>query len=245
MMWSTIKSNPTVRSIALGAGPCLLLVSLMFVGCAAPNNADRAGSEATTNRNAIQDHDNRRMLFESGIDYAEFVDNVNRREEMWHRNTAKGEVPVDLIDRVKRARGQNPPLLHILAVAEDGCSDSANIVPYLAKFVGAIEGMDMRIVNSTVGRDVMQSHRTPDGREATPTIVVLDAEYRELGCLVERPKELQDWALANKNELPSSEFMKQKFSWYDQDLGKQSMSEIVTVIENAGSELVNCGGSQK
>ena len=48
-----------------------------------------------------------------------------------------------------------------------------------------------------------------------------------------------------KDVLPGEVFMEQKFAWYDKDLGKQSMAEIVAVIEGAGRELVNCGLERK
>lgn len=218
----------------------LLVATVVMLGLLACNPAQTNRMVADASESVGAD---RRALYDEGLAYPEFLDGVNRREEMWRRNSAQGEVPQGLLSKLANARGDSPEQLHILAVAEYGCSDSANIVPYLARFADEVQNIDLRIINSKVGREVMESHLTPDGRTATPTIVVLDSEYREMGCLIERPKELQDWALANKESLSSDEFLKQKFAWYDNDLGKQSTEEIASVIMNAGNELVNCGTS--
>ncbi len=229
------------RSVAVVA-----FLTLPLSGCATNNRVDSVSSvNQPTVSSADSDAVNRRALFEQGVEYKTFLPSVSRRQAMWLRNSAKGSVPEEYVERVETAGGKSPSQLHILAVAEDGCSDSANIIPYLARFVDKVDHLDMRIVDSRVGREVMESHKTPDGRPATPTIVVLDSDYRELGCLIERPKELQTWAMKSKSELSGSEFMKQKFAWYDADLGKQSMADIVEVIEgatvNGGMLLVNCG----
>ena len=46
-------------------------------------------------------------------------------------------------------------------VAVDSCSDSVNTIPYLARLVEMVDGFDMRVVNSRVGRKVMEDHPTP------------------------------------------------------------------------------------
>lgn len=234
---------------SLCAACVVLLVVLSLPGCAANRGVEAIadGGESSMS-NADRVSVSRRALFEQGIDYSTFLASVSRRRAMWLRNSGQGTVPRGYLTRLEKVRGRTPGQLHILAVAEDGCSDSANIVPYLARFVDKVDGLDMRIVDSRVGRRVMESHQTPDGRAATPTIVVLDSDYRELGCLIERPNELQTWALKNKSELPGSEFMTQKFAWYDADLGKQSMAEIVEIIEGSlgnGLLLVNCGTTKQ
>ena len=78
----------------------------------------------------------------------------------------------------------------------------------------------------------MEAHRTPDGRPSTPTVLVLDSDFNEVGVFIERPKALQDWALGEGKELSSREFMTSKFEWYDEDLGHQTMEAVIEILES-------------
>ncbi len=179
---------------------------------------------------------NREALYKQGITFDVFLDRAVERRQMWLDNYAKGGVPDKLL---KRARAV-PGTWRLLVVAVDSCSDSANIVPYLAHLVSAVDGLEMRIIDSDVGRPVMEAHRTPDGRAATPSIVLLDEVYDEVGCFIERPRELQEWALQTGKELEHDQFMNQKFAWYDRDLGRQTMSEIIALMEAAAQGTTGC-----
>ena len=46
-----------------------------------------------------------------------------------------------------------------------------------------------------LGKAVMEAHRTPDGRTATPTIVVLGDDGHVIGAWTERPSSIQTWFL--------------------------------------------------
>lgn len=170
-------------------------------------------------------------LYEQGQSYAAFLEQAERRKSMWETNTEKAGVPEDLLERAVAVDGT----WHLLAVAVDGCSDSANVIPYLAALTDAVDGLNMRIIDSTAGRALMNAHRTPDGRAATPTIILLDSDYENVGAFIERPAPLQEWAMANKDELSDGEYMTQKFAWYDEDLGKTTMLEVVELMEAAAA----------
>jgi hypothetical protein len=78
----------------------------------------------------------------------------------------------------------------LLVVTVPGCSDSVNSMPYLASFLDKVPSVEMRLINGTVGKAVMEAHRTPDGRAATPTVILLDDQFNERGCWIERPAPL-------------------------------------------------------
>lgn len=172
-------------------------------------------------------------LYEQGQSYAAFLEEADRRKAMWEANTEKAGVPEDLLKRAV-AVGET---WHLLAVAVDGCSDSANVIPYLAALTDAVDGLNMRIIDSSVGRALMNAHRTPDGRAATPTIILLDSDFDNVGAFIERPAPLQEWAMANKDELSDGEYMTQKFAWYDEDLGKTTMLEVIELMEAAAASV--------
>src|SRR6476659_2279195 len=113
-------------------------------------------------------------LYAKGITFAEFLENARARRDEWRAHYNDATVTPDLITRMRSL----PEKRRLLIVMEDWCSDSANTVPYIARLVdGAPERLEMRVVNREAGKAVMEAHRTPDGRTATPTIVVLAEDW--------------------------------------------------------------------
>ncbi|MCZ6858050.1 MAG: thioredoxin family protein, partial [Gemmatimonadetes bacterium] len=156
----------------------------------------------------------------------------------WNDHYANAQVPDALRTRVTALPGS----WRLLVVAEDWCGDSANTIPYVAKLVDAAGNLDMRIINSTVGRAIMESHRTPDGRAATPTVILLTEHFEEAGCFVERPRHLQHWWLSNEDKLSRKDLLDQKYAWYAEDQGQETLEEIVAMIEAASGGDPVCTG---
>lgn len=178
---------------------------------------------------------NREALYKQGIPFREFLAAADERRQLWLDNYAHGVVPDALLQRARAVGGS----WRILAVAVDGCSDSVNTIPYLARLAEQVDGLEMRIVDSTVGRAVMNAHRTPDGRAATPTVVLLDEAYEEAGCFVERPVDLQTWFLASES-LGQRERQRQKMAWYADDAGTTTLQQFVTLLEAAADGKRGC-----
>ncbi len=172
-----------------------------------------------------------RSLYESGRTFADFVANATARKAQWEGNYALGVAPDALVARAHAAGAG----WKLLVVTVPGCSDSVNSIPYLASLLERVPGIEMRLVNSTDGRAVMESHRTPDGRPATPTIVLLDREFNERGCWIERPQPLVE-------RMKNGETFEGKMRWYDTDRGASSLAEIVAMVEAAAAGGTRCGG---
>ncbi len=177
-------------------------------------------------------------LYAQGKTYVEFRDAATRRVEAWNDHYANAQVPDALRTRVTALRGS----WRLLVVAEDWCGDSANTIPYVAKLVDVAGNLDMRIINSTVGRAIMESHLTPDGRAATPTVILLTEDFEEAGCFVERPRHLQHWWLSNEDKLSRKDLLDQKYAWYAEDQGQETLEEIVAMIEAAAAGDPVCTG---
>jgi len=182
--------------------------------------------------------DDLRALYDGGVDYAAFLAAAERRRSLWLSNTARATVPGDLLERARAVGGT----WYLLAVAIDGCSDSVNTIPYVAKIAELVPGLELRIVDSTVGRSVMMAHPTRDARAATPTVLLLDADWNEAGCFIERPNELQTWYQENKTSLESEELFEKKMAWYDEDAGAETVRELVAILEAAGADAPICRG---
>ena len=182
--------------------------------------------------------ENFRDLYQSGVGYDEFLGAANRRKELWHGNSAKAEgIDIATVERARAVGG----VWRLLAVAIDSCSDSVSTIPYLAELAARVDGLELRVVDPTAGRSIMEAHRTPDGRAATPTVLLLDADYEEAGCFIERPMSLQDWMLANNGKIERSQLVEQKMEWYAEDAGAETVAEIVSIIEAAAAGNPVCG----
>jgi len=179
--------------------------------------------------------DSLEAAFEGGQRWSEFYAAVNRRRELWERNWTNAKVADSL---VARARSAGP--WRLLVITEPGCSDSANSLPYIARLVESVPGLDLRLVNSTVGKPWMEAHRTPDGRAATPTVLVLDDTFRIRGCWVEQPKALQDFWLPIVARKETSAHFEGKMAWYVKDEGREILREIVEMLEGARTDTPVC-----
>jgi len=171
-----------------------------------------------------------RALYEKGRGYSEFLGAAKARKELWDRNEARAAVADDVLARARAVGGK----LRLLIVAIDGCSDSASIIPHIAR-LAHLSGIELRIVAPDAGgRAIMEAHRTPDGRAATPTIVLLDAAYRNVGVFVERPSTLHTWYEDRKKTgIAQSKLTEQKLDWYERDAGHTTLLELVAIMEKA------------
>lgn len=175
-------------------------------------------------------------LYESGQDFETFLRAARARREMWDRNWTSGRVSPELLERARAIPGR----WRLLVAAVDGCSDSVNTVPYLARLVSLVPSLEMRIVQPDAGAVFMERHRTPDGRPATPTVLILDAAGNDVGCWVERPAALQEMAMRARADDTYEDFARNKQSWYDADAGASTVREVLDVIEAAAAGAPIC-----
>ena len=181
--------------------------------------------------------DDLRSLFESGQSWSAFFDAAEARRELWVENWATSEsISADAVARAEAAGGT----WHILAIAIDGCSDSVNTVPYIARLVQRAHNVDLRIVHPEAGAEVMTAHPTPDGRSATPTFLLLNADFERVGCFVERPDALRDHILANPDGLERMPLYEWKMAWYANDAGSDTVEQMVRTIEAAARGEMIC-----
>ena len=178
-------------------------------------------------------------LYRAGIEFSEFYAAADRRRALWVKNYERGRIDPAMVERVRALGGT----WRLLAIAEAACSDSVNTIPFLALLVERAPNLEMRIVGADEGRPVMERHRTPDGRAATPTLVVLDSDFEEVGCWIERPYELRDWALEEGSALGGRQFLARKMEWYEEDAGASTVRELVESLEAAAAGTPICGGA--
>lgn len=177
------------------------------------------------------------------IDYAElwakatpfdqFLNSVKAREGQWKSRFANAAVDAAVLNDVRDLKHAR----RILAVAADNCSDSAWALPYIAKLAAAVpERLELRVIGRKEGSRIQSAHLSPDGRMATPTIVILDENNAPVGAWVERPAELQAWFVANRAQVTSAALHEHMDKWFTEDAGRTTLNEIVAVLQKSPLE---------
>jgi len=164
-------------------------------------------------------------LFAQGARYEVFLENATAQKTIWQANTARATVPAEVVERFKKAAAG----LTLLVIAEAACSDSVQTLPYVSK-LASLAGVELRIVGKSAGQAVLEQHKSPDNRTATPTIVLL-REGKDVGAFVERPVTLQTWMTGFAQTLSQQERLSRKTSWYDWDRGDSTVAEVVALAE--------------
>ena len=167
-------------------------------------------------------------VYGQGTTFADFLDKARAHRDEWRANYNDATVSPALVTRMRALAAKR----HLLVVAEDWCSDSLNTVPYIARLVdGGPERLDMRLVNREIGKTVMDAHRTPDGRTATPTIAILGEDWHLIAAWTERPTSIQAWFLEKQKTTMQQPLHDELLAWYAKDAGKTTVLEIADLLE--------------
>lgn len=217
---------------------CLAVV--LAAGCATATRADEPVARRGAGTDPAPPTPDVEALWAEALTFNSFLDGVRARRDAWHGNYRDAVVDDELVERLRALPGR----YRLLAVSLDGCTDSVVNIPGLARLVERVPGLELRIVDAGRGRALMERHRTPDGRTATPTIVLLDGQFDVVGCWVERPAALQNWYLENKGTLPIEDVYAGLIEWYDADRGRTALREIAAMVEAAanGEDACRSGG---
>lgn len=175
-------------------------------------------------------------LFSSGQSFPDFLAAAKARREGWLKMADSARVDDALVARAKAVGGT----WHLLVVAIDACGDSMNNVPYLAKLSELVPGLDLRIVLPVNGRPVQDTHRSLDGRTATPTFVLLDSKGNDVGCIVELPREIRDWAHGVRGTVSSDSLHAGIRTFYAANRGVAITTEAVEMLEAAKAGSPRC-----
>ena len=180
-------------------------------------------------------------LFSSGQSFPDFLAAAKARREGWLKMADSARVDDALVARAKAVGGT----WHLLVVAIDACGDSMNNVPYLAKLSALVPGLDLRIVLPVNGRPVQDTHRSLDGRTATPTVVLLDSKGNDVGCIVELPREIRDWAHGVRGTVSSDSLHAGIRRFYAANRGVAITTEAVEMLEAAKAGSPSCSRGQR
>jgi thioredoxin family protein len=229
----SLVSPPVVYQL-----PAMIVLALAGVLLSAPPlcSGPHPGAQASVTGRS----DSLERLYDRGKRFAEFLAAVKSRRETWLDTYALAAPAGELLARARAVHGR----WRLLVVAEDWCGDSANTIPYLAGLSDSVSSIELRVVSSQQGRWVMERHRTPDGRAATPTVVLLDSAGADVGCFVERPAALQEWLTENRPRLSERELQHGREAWRRKDAGQSTLREIIELLEAASAGTPQCGSTK-
>ncbi|MDO8502622.1 MAG: thioredoxin family protein [Gemmatimonadaceae bacterium] len=167
--------------------------------------------------------------FLAGSTFAELLARPKENSEMWNAVFKRALLTPEAEDRAKAVR----PRWHLLVLNEDWCGDSVNILPYVARLEEAAPNIELRLLGRDSNRDLMDAHLTR-GSRSIPVVIVYDDDFAEKGWWGPRPGPLQEWVVTEGLALPKPERYPLIRAWYARDRGKTIMSEILSIIEDAG-----------
>lgn len=170
-----------------------------------------------------------------GVSYDDYLASVRRQAALWRSNSELG-----LPDTNYAEQAAEFGRWRLLFVAFDGCSDSVHTLPYVAALADAVDGLELRVVEPDDGAPLQERFRSPDGRTATPTLVVLGDDGTIAGCWVEQPTPLQNWWLTEAKSEPDRERFQRKMAWYAEDRGQATLDDVLRVLEGAAAGTAVC-----
>ena len=174
--------------------------------------------------------------FNRGITFQQFVDAAVARREGWLRLQREATIPPALIARARAVGGK----WQLLVIARDGCGDSMNSVPFAARLVDSVPAITLRIVSLDQAEAAAHTHRTQDGRTATPTFILLNARGDDAGCLVELPAPLRQWTQAARPTVSNDSLHSYRDAFYARDRGVSLATELVEILEATRTGTPRC-----
>lgn len=214
----------------------LLSPLLALALAAAPVGCDGGAAVPAAAPASVPVPDSLATLYDAGVEWAVFLEAVRARRQTWRDNYAVASVDASIVERLDRVPGR----WRFLVVAIDACGDSAHTIPYLARLVEASDRLEMRVVSPADGAWVMESHRTADGRAATPTVVLLDESGAERGCWVERPYPLRQVLEDQRAGTIPGSFIEVITAWRAEDRGRSTFEDMTALLEAAAAGASRC-----
>ncbi len=165
-------------------------------------------------------------VWDEAILYHEFVETVEKNESLWTGVYRTVRIP----DWAVELACQRGPGIRLLAIIEDWCGDASNTVPVLARLGDEARCLELKVLLRDEHLEVMDQFLT-NGSRSIPIVIALDQEFRTLGHWGPRPKEIQEWVIENKDEIPSKERYPTVRKWYAKDRGLTTLKEVLGMLE--------------
>jgi len=162
-------------------------------------------------------------VWAAALPYHDFVaGSAVEHRTLWEAIYRLHRIPEESLER------KLPPGSRLLALAADWCGDAVNTLPAMARWAEAT-GVELRLLDRDSWPEVMDRYLT-NGSRSIPIVIVLDADFRELGHWGPRPAELQAWVIENKPKMEKAERQKEVRRWYARDKGATAIRELIESV---------------
>jgi len=168
-----------------------------------------------------------RSLWDAALPYHDFVEGSVAHRGLWEGIHRIARVPEWAAQEDFSAAPRR-----LLVLAEDWCGDASNTIPFLAKLVEQLPGLELRVLRRDEHPAVMDRYLTGTSR-SIPIVIVLDEAFREVGYWGPRPAELQAWVMEHRGTAPKPELYPQVRRWYSRDRGKSTLREVLAVARGS------------
>lgn len=171
--------------------------------------------------------------FRDGLSFDEMVASAQSNVELYASLRARAHADAGLADRIE-ATGRR---WHLLALSEDWCGDSVNILPVVDALATSAPGLDLRIISRDANPDLMDRHLTNGRSRSIPIVLVLDDAFVERGWWGPRPRALQQWFEGPEAQaMTKDERYREMRKWYSRDRGRTIGDELTAIIERAAAQ---------
>lgn len=171
-----------------------------------------------------------RERYFSAMTYAEFTASDTARQVLWReveqRVPSSPAVDVSSIDAARKR-------WRLLVVAENSCTDAANTVPYLAALADRSPFIDVRVLRKADATDLLVAHPLGE-RQATPLVLVYDADFTLRGVWIEHPASLRSMIAALGDTIDRDSVRARVRAWYREDAGRSALRELLGIMERGG-----------
>jgi hypothetical protein len=167
-----------------------------------------------------------RARYECGETFADFMARPKPDAQFWMGILKRVTIPPEMSARVEALGGR----WRLLALSEDWCGDSINILPIVARLTDSVTNMELRILGRDANPDIMDAHLTGTSR-SIPIVILLNDKFRECGWWGPRPFALQRWVQEKGMLLTPAERYREIRSFYARDRGATTIEEIVSMLE--------------
>ena len=124
--------------------------------------------------------------FAQGLDYHEYVANVERNQKRFEENYAGTSVPQDLADRLKALMAKPNGPAKLIVIGEDWCPDVFRGAPVFARIAEAT-GLEMKFFPRDQNKDIMANYLNGGEFESIPVAVFFTKDFDEIAHWIERP----------------------------------------------------------
>ena len=171
------------------------------------------------------------MRYEAAPDWTTYLDGTIKHHDLWTAVDRHVALLPQVVERA-RAAADRAGIRHILVLSEDWCGDAVNIVPWVARLAEQLPVVDLRVFGRDISPDLMACHLTGTSK-SIPIVVLLDAEFRELGWWGPRPGALQRWVVEEGLAMAREDRYREVRKWYARNKGQAILEELIKLMETA------------